>query len=51
LEETINIEVEETVKHLLSVTEDFNLRSDFNVPIINILWQLVAANRFTEDDP
>ena len=25
------------------------LRQDFNVPIINILWQLVAGYRFTEE--
>ena len=52
LEETINIEVEETVKRFLSVNgEDFGLRTDFNIPIINILWQLVAGSRFTEDGP
>ena len=52
LEETINIEVEETVKRFLSMNgEDFCLRTDFNIPIINILWQLVAGSRFTEDDP
>ena len=51
LEETINIEVQEIVNAFLSTNEDFYLRTDFNVPIINILWQLVAGSRFTEDDP
>jgi len=51
LEETINIEVEETLNSFLSTNEDFYLSTNFNVPIINILWQLVAGSRFTEDDP
>eukprot|EP00092_Neocalanus_flemingeri_P018174 GFUD01019671.1.p1 GENE.GFUD01019671.1~~GFUD01019671.1.p1 ORF type:complete len:482 (+),score=104.99 GFUD01019671.1:156-1601(+) len=51
LEETINIEVEEIINHFLSTKEDFLLGSDFNVPIINILWQLVAGSRFTPEDP
>merc|ERR1711892_36338 len=52
LEATINFEVEETVKKFLSVSgSDFYLSTDFNIPIINILWQLVASTRFTEEDP
>ena len=52
LEETINIAVEETVKKFLSASgRDFYLSTDFNIPIINILWQLVASTRFTEEDP
>merc|ERR1712106_1014677 len=30
---------------------DALLAQDFNVPIINILWQLVAGSRFSKDDP
>ena len=50
LEESINIEIEETVKKLLLPTdgEDFHLGTDFNIPIINILWQIVAGTRFSE---
>ena len=51
LEETINMEVEETMqKFLMAGKEDFYLSTDFNIPIINILWQLVAGSRFAEDD-
>eukprot|EP00092_Neocalanus_flemingeri_P003772 GFUD01004058.1.p1 GENE.GFUD01004058.1~~GFUD01004058.1.p1 ORF type:complete len:486 (-),score=123.42 GFUD01004058.1:441-1898(-) len=51
LEETMNIEVEEILKEFLSKKGDFKIGMDFNVPIINILWQLVAGNRFSKDDP
>ena len=30
---------------------DIKLSSDFNVPIINILWQIVATQRFDLDNP
>jgi cytochrome P450 len=51
LEEKINIEVEEIISNFLSKNEDFLLSNNFNVPIINILWQIVAGSRFTPDDP
>lgn len=51
LEETINIEANEVIERFLSEKGDFLMSSDFEVPIINILWQLVAGTRFTLDDP
>ena len=30
--------------------KDFFLQADFNIPIINILWQLLAGYRFTNDE-
>ena len=51
LEELMNIEFEEMLNNFLSTNQDFLLSTDFNVPIINILWQLVARGRFTKDDP
>ena len=51
LEELMNIEFEEMLNNFLSTNQDFLLSTDFNVPIINILWQLVAGKRFDEDDP
>jgi len=50
LEEIINIEVEDIVKCLLSEEEDFLLSTNFNAPIINMLWQIVAGHRFTPED-
>jgi len=51
LEESINIEIDETVKKLLHTDgKDFYLGADFNIPIINILWQLVAGTRFHEEN-
>ena len=29
--------------------EDFFLQTDFNVPIINVLWQMIAGYRFTNE--
>jgi len=50
LEETINIEVDEIIELFLSTKGDALMTQDFNVPIINILWQLVAGTRFTKDN-
>ena len=50
LEETINIEVTEVIERFLSEDGDFLMSGDFEVPIINILWQLVASTRITFDD-
>ena len=50
LEETMYLEIDETVNHFLdSKSKDFCLGTDFNMPVINILWQLVAGHRFTKD--
>ena len=50
LEEIINIEVEEIIKSFLSEKEEFLLSTNFNAPIINMLWQIVAGHRFTPED-
>ena len=50
IEEAINIEVDQVVSKFLEKDEDTLLSSDFNVPMINILWQMVAGKRFTEED-
>ena len=51
IEAAINIEVDEIIEQFLSTKGDTVLAQDFNVPIINILWQLVAGSRFSKDDP
>ena len=55
LEETINEECRELIENLLSQSsennhEDILLSSEFNIPVINILWQMVAASRITKED-
>ena len=50
LEEIINIEVEEIIQNFLSEEEDFLLSTNFNAPIINMLWQIVAGHRFTPEN-
>ena len=51
IEDTINVEIDEIVNRFLdSQDKDFCLGTDFNIPIINILWQLAAGSRFTEED-
>jgi len=50
LEGAINIEVDEIIELFLSSEGDALMTQDFNVPIINILWQLVAGTRFTKDN-
>jgi len=50
LETAINEEIDEVILHFeSSKSDDFYLQHDFNVPIINILWQLIAGFRFTKD--
>ena len=52
LEETINMEANEVIEKFLSAcNKDFLISNDFEIPVINILWQLVAGKRFVEDDP
>ena len=51
VEEIVDIEIEEIVTKLGSHSgQDYRLGSDFNIPIINVLWQLVAGYRFEEND-
>ena len=51
LEETINLEVNQVVYQFMSKGGDTLLSTDFNIPMINILWQLVAESRFTQEEP
>ena len=50
LESTINIEIDHTLEQLTSTKGDIQIGADFNLPIINILWQLVAGYRIMPDD-
>lgn len=50
LESVINNEIDEVIQCFRSHKgEDFLLQHDFNIPIINILWQLIAGYRFTKE--
>ena len=51
IEDSIHFEVQELTENFLSCTGDSFIGTDFNVPIINILWQMVADSRFTPEDP
>jgi len=51
LEESIHFEVMEMIETCFSGKGDIKLASDFNVPIINVLWQIVAGDRFDLDKP
>eukprot|EP00092_Neocalanus_flemingeri_P034518 GFUD01037533.1.p1 GENE.GFUD01037533.1~~GFUD01037533.1.p1 ORF type:complete len:516 (+),score=112.45 GFUD01037533.1:99-1550(+) len=51
IEDSIHFEVEELSETFLSAKGDNLIGTDFNVPIINILWQMVADSRFTPQDP
>ena len=51
IEEIVDIEIEEIITKLGSHSgQDYRLGSDFNIPIINVLWQLVAGYRFEDSD-
>ena len=49
IEDSIHFEVEEMIEHCFSSEEDILLGSDFNIPIINILWQIVANKRLSPE--
>ena len=52
LEGVIQEEAEEIVKHLGQFDrQDFRMNTVFGVPVINILWTIVAGRRFQLDDP
>ena len=38
------------IKSFVVQNSDVIIRNDFNIPIINILWQLVAGYRFEKDN-
>ena len=51
VEEIINEELEELCLALTSEDgQDYLLGSDFNIPLINVLWQLVAGYRFDQHE-
>ena len=50
IEDSIHFEIDELVEKFCSVSGDLLIGTDFNVPIINILWQMVADSRFTPED-
>ena len=51
LETTVNHEIDLiTDTFLAHEDEDYLLSQDFSVPIINILWQLIAGYRFTKEN-
>jgi len=53
IEDSIHAEVEDLTEKWISGCKegDVLIGTDFNVPIINVLWQLVANARFTPDNP
>jgi len=52
LEGVIQEEAEEIVRHLATFhQQDFKMNTVFGVPVINILWTIVAGKRFQSDDP
>ena len=51
IEEIVNKEIDEIIRKLgSSIGQDYLLGSDFNIPVVNVLWQLVAGYRFEEGD-
>merc|ERR1711936_1101296 len=51
IEEIVNKEIDEIINKLgSSLGQDYLLGSDFNIPVVNVLWQLVAGYRFEEGD-
>ena len=51
LETTVNNEIDLITDTFLdNEGEDYLLSQDFSVPIINILWQLIAGYRFTKEN-
>ena len=54
IEQIVNEEIEEIIVKLGDSSDrdgDYLMDSVFNIPIINVLWQLVAGYRFDEKDP
>jgi hypothetical protein len=43
--------VEELVRLLANHKGDFKMETVFGIPVINILWTIVAGHRFQPDDP
>ena len=47
IEGSIHFEVDEMLENFFTSGKDILLGSEFNIPIINILWQMVANKRLT----
>ena len=47
IEESIHFEVDEMIDTNFTSDQDILLTNDFNIPIINVLWQMVANKRFS----
>ena len=45
IEGSIHFEVDEMIENFFTSDDDILLGSEFNIPIINILWQMVANKR------
>lgn len=48
IEGSIHFEVDEMIENFFTSDDDIFLGSEFNIPIINILWQMVANKRLSE---
>ena len=49
LESAINTEIDELIEIFKTHQgDDYLLQNDFNIPIINILWKMIAGYRFTQ---
>jgi len=52
LEGIIQEEAEDIIKYLFTKTNrDYKMNTQFGVPVINILWTIVAGRRFQSEDP
>jgi cytochrome P450 len=51
IEESIYFEVDEMIDSSFSGSGDICLGNDFNIPIINVLWRMVANKRFSPSEP
>ena len=50
IEDIVNEEIDQMMIKIGGECEDFLVASIFNIPMINVLWQLVAGHRFDEAD-
>ena len=50
IEDIINEEIDQMMTKICEECESFRVDSIFNIPLINVLWQLVASHRFDEAD-
>eukprot|EP00088_Acartia_fossae_P010933 TRINITY_DN15486_c0_g1_i3.p1 TRINITY_DN15486_c0_g1~~TRINITY_DN15486_c0_g1_i3.p1 ORF type:complete len:479 (+),score=77.85 TRINITY_DN15486_c0_g1_i3:163-1437(+) len=49
MEETMNLEIDDLIEKFSSGgSDDILIGSDFNLPVINILWQMVASSKISD---